>query len=107
MAIQSISRVAFDQLNPDRFRLSEWFQEEVEWFAERSRILIGCIARNVQSDDWLFVVEGRDERGHFHEVESRDHLATREDARTLLETTVRRLLATGMKVFPRGALQSR
>ena len=106
--LQSISRVAFDQLNPDRLRLSDWFQEEVEWFVERSKILIGCIARNVQSDDWLFVVEGRDERGHFHEVESRDHLASREDARASLEKTVHRLLATGMKVFPRGvALHSR
>jgi hypothetical protein len=103
MPLQSISRLAFDQLNPDRLRLSHWFHEEVEWFVERSKILIGCIAKNMQSDDWFFVVEGRDERGQFHEVESRDHLASREDARALLETTVHRLLATGMKVFPRSA----
>jgi hypothetical protein len=99
-SIQSISRTAFDELHPDRSKPSAWFQQEVEWFVERSRLLIGCIARNLQSDDWLFVVQGRDERGRFHEVESQVHLATHEEARSAFKSTVSQLVSTGVKVFP-------
>ena len=107
MPILSISRSAFDQLHPHRAH--SWMQEEVEWFAERSRALIGYIARNreferdLQSEDWSIVVEGRDERGEFHLIDSNDHLASQRDARALLEKRMNELLATGLKVFPRRA----
>ena len=105
MPILSISRSAFDQLHPNR--ASAWMHEEVEWFAERSRMLIGYIARNLvsvpdpQSEDWSVVVEGRDELGQFHVVESQDHLANQHDARASLEKRMNELLASGLKVFPR------
>jgi hypothetical protein len=106
MPILSISRSAFDQLHPNRAR--SWMQEEVEWFAERSRVLIGYIARHIapepdpQPEDWSVVIEGRDERGEFHMVDSREHIGSQRDARTVLEKRVNELLATGVKVFPRG-----
>jgi len=84
-------------------------QEEVEWFVERSRALIGLIAkhfeseRDLQYEDWSIVIEGRDERGQFHLVDSQDHLASQGDARALLEKRMNDLLATGLKVFPRRA----
>lgn len=107
MPILPISRTAFDQLHPNRTR--SWMQEEVEWFAERSRALVGYIARHLgsqrdrQSEDWFIVIEGRDERGEFHQIDSQDHLASLRDARTLLEKRMNELLATGLKVFPRRA----
>ena len=107
MPILSISRNVFDQLHPNRAPLR--MQEEVEWFAERSRALIGYIARNrglqhdSQPEDWLVVIEGRDERGEFHQIDSHDHLASPRDARTLLEKRMNEVLATGLKVFPRRA----
>jgi hypothetical protein len=107
MPILSISRSAFDQMHPNRAPL--WMQEEVEWFAERSRALIGYIARNLeserdpQSEDWSIVIEGRDERGQFHLIDSHDHLASQGDARALLEKRMNEVLATGLKVFPRRA----
>jgi hypothetical protein len=107
MPILSISRSAFDQLHPNR--ASSWMQEEVEWFAERSRALIGYIARNLeserdrQSEDWSIVIEGRDERGEFHLIDSHNHVASQRDARALLEKRMNELLATGLKVFPRRA----
>ena len=107
MPILSISRSVFDQLHPNRPRL--WMQEEVEWFAERSRVLIGYIARNLESDrtlqaeDWSIAIEGRDERGEFHQVDSQDHLASQREARAMLEKKMNELLATGLKVFPRRA----
>jgi len=84
-------------------------QHEVEWFAERSRMLIGYIARNLESErdrhveDWSVVIEGRDERGQFHQIDSQGHLASQGDARTFLEKRMTELLATGLKVFPRRA----
>jgi hypothetical protein len=107
MPILPVSRNVFDQLHPNRAPL--WMQEEVEWFAERSRALIGYIARNLGSrrdphpEDWLVVIEGRDERGEFHQIDSHGHLASQRDARTLLEKRMNELLATGLKVFPRRA----
>ncbi len=107
MPILSISRSAFEQLHPNRATL--WTQEEVEWFAERSRMLIGYIARNLGSErgphaeDWSIVIEGRDERAQFHQIDSHDHLASQGDARALLEKRMNELLATGVKVFPRRA----
>jgi len=106
MPILSISRSMFDQLHPNR--ATSWMQEEVEWFVERSRMLIGYIARHLgpetdpQSEDWSIVIEGRDERGEFHAVDSHGHIATQDDARTMLEKRMNELLATGVKVFPRG-----
>jgi hypothetical protein len=106
MPILSISRSAFDQLHPNRPPF--WSQEEVEWFAERSRALIGYIARSLgaprepQSEDWSLVIEGRDERGEFHAIESVEHLASQREARAVLEKRMNEVLATGLKVFPRG-----
>ena len=101
MPILSISRSTFDQLHPNR--APSWMQEEVEWFAERSRALIGYIARKLESDleDWSIAIEGRDERGQFHLIDSHDQLASQRDARALLEKRMNELLATGLKVFPR------
>ena len=107
MPILSISRSAFDQLHPNR--APSWMQHEVEWFAERSRALIGYIARNLESardlpsEDWSIVIEGRDERGEFHLIDSHNHVPSQRDARALLEKRMNELLATGLKVFPRRA----
>jgi hypothetical protein len=107
MPILSISRSAFDQLHPNRTPL--WMQEEVEWFVERSRALIGYITRQLngerdpQSENWSIAIEGRDERGQFHLIDSHDHLASQRDARALLEKRMSELLASGLKVFPRRA----
>jgi len=107
MPILSISRSAFDQLHPNRAPL--WMQEEVEWFVERSRALIGYITRHLngerdpQSEDWSIAIEGRDERGQFHLIDSHGHLPSQRDARALLEKRMNELLASGLKVFPRRA----
>ena len=100
MVVQPIPRSLFEQFG-GRFTLPASLEEDYEWFAERSRILIGYIARNRHSREWTFTVEGRDERGEFHAVDSLDHIATVEKARALLEASIAKLCATGLKVFPR------
>lgn len=104
MPILPIPRSTFDQLHPNR--TTPHMQEEVEWFAERSRLLIGYVARHLErprdTAEWLMAIEGRDEHGKFHVVDAREHLPTQQEARALLEKRMNELLASGLKVFPRG-----
>ena len=65
--------------------------------------MIAYIATNDRAADWSIVIEGRDERGDFHPIESRTHITTLDEARTLVEKTMKEVLGTGRKVFPRGA----
>jgi hypothetical protein len=51
------------------------------------------------SGNWVFVIEGRDERGRFHELETRDGIPSQAEARAELEKELNRVLATGLKVF--------
>jgi len=101
MPVLPISRSSFEQLHSGRSKTFAALYEEVEWFAERSRALLAFIAKSVESNDWCFVVEGRDERGQFYPVQLGEHLPSPDDARTMLETTVNQLMASGVKVFPR------
>jgi hypothetical protein len=104
MPILPVSRSTFDQLHPNRPNLP--MQEEIEWLAERSRLLIGYVARDLgaarDAAEWLMAIEGRDEHGKFHVVDSREHLGSQPEARAILEKRMNELLATGLKVFPRG-----
>jgi len=88
----------FDDLHQHRTGPS-WPHEEVEWFVERTRTLVAYISRNMNSGNWLFVIEGRDERGRFYELESRDGILSQAEARAELEKELNRVLATGLKVF--------
>ena len=104
MPILPVTRSTFDQLHPNRPKPPT--QEEVEWFAERSRVLIGYVARDLgaarDTATWLMAIEGRDEHGKFHVVDSSEHLGSQHEARAILEKRMNELLATGLKVFPRG-----
>jgi hypothetical protein len=44
--IQPISRRIFDAFNPERSSIPVNRLEEVEWFAERSKVVIGFVARD-------------------------------------------------------------
>jgi hypothetical protein len=103
MPVQPISRSSFEQLHPGRQKTFVSLQQEVEWFVERSRTFLAFIAKDIESNDWSFVIEARDERGQFHPVEEREHLSSQDDARTMLETAVNELMASGVKVFPRSS----
>ena len=98
MVLQAVSRKMFDELHHHRTG-PLWPHEEVEWFVERTRTLIGSISRNMNSGNWVFVIEGRDERGRFYELESRDGILSQAEARAELEKELNRVLATGLKVF--------
>jgi hypothetical protein len=99
--VQRISRRTFDAFNPERPSIAVNRFEEVEWLAERSKVVIGFVARDRISSDWTIGVQGRDEHGRFHEIESEEHIAYEEDARELLLTQMNRIVRSGTQVFPR------
>ena len=99
--IQPISRRTFDSFNPERPSIPVSRFEEVEWLAERSKVVIGFVARDRIRGDWTIGVQGRDEHGRFHEIESEEHIAYEEDARERLLTHMNRIARSGTQVFPR------
>ena len=99
--IQPISRRTFDSFNPERPSIPVSRLEEVEWLAERSKVVIGFVARDRTRGDWTIGVQGRDEHGRFHEIESEEHIAYEEDARERLLTHMNRIARSGTQVFPR------
>jgi hypothetical protein len=102
MVIQPISRRAFDAFNPDRPSMAASRFEEVEWFAERSRVVIGFVAQDRIRGDWTIGVLGRDEHGRFHEIDStEERYAYQEDAREVLLTKMDSIARSGRQVFPR------
>jgi hypothetical protein len=102
MVIQPISRRAFDAFNPDRPSMAASRFEEVEWFAERSRVVIGFVAQDRIRGDWTIGALGRDEHGRFHEIDStEERYAYQEDAREVLLTKMDSIARSGRQVFPR------
>ena len=99
--IQPISRRTFDALNPERPSIAANRFQEVEWFAERSKVVIGLVAQERIRGDWMIGVQGRDEHGRFHEIESEEHIAHQEDAREVLVAKMDSITKSGRQVFPR------
>ena len=99
--IQPISRRTFDAFNPERPSTPVNRFEEVEWLAERSKVVIGFVARDRIRGDWTIGVQGRDEHGRFHEIESEEHIANEEDARELLLTQMNRIVTEWHTGVPR------
>jgi hypothetical protein len=56
--IQHISRRTFDAFNPERPSIAVNRFEEVEWVAERSKVVIGFVARDRIRGDWTIGVKG-------------------------------------------------
>ena len=102
MLIQPISRRTFDAFNPDRPPMAATRFEEVEWFAERSSVVIGFVAQDRIRGDRTIGVRGRDEHGRFHEIDSaEENYAYQEDAREVLVTKMDSFARSGRQVFPR------
>ena len=64
MAFENIRREEFDQCRPPPLGLQRLMAEQVEWFANAARTIIGTIAGNVE-DGWSYAVLMADKRGHY------------------------------------------
>jgi sugar phosphate isomerase/epimerase len=84
MPIQSIPKREFNSLSPARIPMVASMIEEVEWFADDAKIVIGVLARDRSDDDFSIVVLGRDERRQFRAIDTDVSIGTVYDARAQL-----------------------
>lgn len=102
MAIQSIPKREFDRLGPGRGPMVESMVEEVEWFADDEKLVIGVVARDRSDNDFSIAVLGRDERRKFRAIDTDVSIETVDDARAQLIEKMEKALAAGDKIFPQG-----
>ena len=65
MPIKTIARREFNQLLPHHLVLENLMGEQVEWFANRARNLIGTIALTAMGRSWNFAILKRNRQGNF------------------------------------------
>jgi hypothetical protein len=63
--IKHIARREFNQLLPHHLLLEDLMGEQVEWFANKAKSLIGTIALTKVGRSWNFAVLRRNKQGNF------------------------------------------
>lgn len=99
MAIQEISVEEFDKHDPFRHPMASLTVEEVAWFADSKRNIIGAVARDKFDKDWSWVVMGRDPKGKFRAIDLQVSLPSESVAREQISSTMAALEASGKTVF--------
>jgi len=65
MAISSISREEFNRIFPFDSELAPYIGDEVEWYADDARNVIGIIGRGISGSHWSYTILRRDVVGYF------------------------------------------
>ena len=74
--------------------------EEIEWFADDEKSVIGVVARDRSDNDFSIAVLGRDERQKFRAIDTDVSIQNVNDARAQLIEKMERALATREKIVP-------
>lgn len=99
MAIISITQSEFDAFKPSRSPLIASITEEVEWYADSARTIIGAVSYDKTDSDWSYVILGRDERRSFRAIQAQSAIEDRETAKTQLQQAMAKVEASGQTVF--------
>jgi hypothetical protein len=65
MAINSISRAEFNRMFTFGSELAPYIGDEVEWYADDAKNVIGVIARGVSGSNWSYAILRRNLLGDF------------------------------------------
>ena len=65
MAIKNISRAEFNRIFTFHSELAPYIGDEVEWFADDAKNVIGVIARGVSDSCWSYAILRRNVLGDF------------------------------------------
>jgi hypothetical protein len=88
LAIKGISRWEFRELVSLRLQLDSVVGEQVEWFADDARQMIGTITYR-SGDNWGYAILRRLDRGQFRVSTLKEHLPTVQSATTNLFQAMR------------------
>ncbi|MFQ5903792.1 MAG: hypothetical protein ACE5JO_08885 [Candidatus Binatia bacterium] len=102
MGIVPLSKTEFDAYLPARNLNLPPIAEEVEWFADERRNVLGIVVRDRIDDDWLYVILGRDEQLRFRAISLDVSIESRDEARERLLAAMAELEVSGESVFPQG-----
>ncbi len=101
MALESITKVRFEELAPDRNAFAFIAGQEKGWFAHDTGNLMGTLSWDRADKEWTFAILGRDQNGTFRWIEGGNSIPSQKEAENRLAQSIERLAATGKKVFPK------
>jgi len=97
--VKSILKSDFYSLNPARHPAIDMLAIEKEWFADKYRIILGCLLLDRTDDDWVYVILGKDEKGTYRWIDGGSNEVC-DKAREDLVVAMLKILDSGQKVFP-------
>src|SRR5437868_13098758 len=101
MAVEEISRKQFDSFSPPRSTIVQTITEELSWYGDTDRRIIGAVLFDKTNMDWAYVVLGRERGGEFNAVKTETCLETKEEAEALLISAMQKIEASGKTAFIR------
>lgn len=102
MSTKAISKERFDALCRVKLPFAHYVSREIEWHSDSEERVLGVVLLDLQDNDWVWMVLGRDEAGLFRAVALDASIPTQEAARELLITKIEEHSSTGQSVFPQG-----
>ena len=105
MPTKEISKERFDALCRVKRSCADYMSREVEWYSDAEERVLGIVLLDLQDDDWLWMVLGRDEAGLFRAIALDVSIPKQAEARTRLMVKLEEHSATGQTVFPQGDVE--
>jgi hypothetical protein len=81
-------------------RVIEERTQEVEWWADKQRRILGTLIHDVPDDDWSPIILARDEVGRFRCIDALAAIPDRAQASRTLQDKMREYLSSGLQIFP-------
>lgn len=100
-----ISLAEFNARTNHAYPLAPSDDEAIEHRIEQKGVLLGVVVLNHIDKDYGYVVLGRDEHGRFRAIEVKCSHPSIDEARTALQSMMRKILAGGASIFPQDCLQ--
>ena len=105
MPTKVISKERFDALCHVKRSITDDMSREVEWYSDAEERVLGIVLLDLQDNDWLWMVLGRDEAGLFRAITLDVSISTQAEARARLMVKLEEHSATRLTVFQQGDVE--
>lgn len=105
MPTKAISKERFDALCRVKSSFADYMSREVEWYSDTEERVLGIVLLDLQDNDWLWMVLGRDEAGLFRVIALDVSIPTQAEAKARLMVKLEEHSTTGQAVFPQGDVE--
>ncbi len=87
---------------PREALFADYVSREVEWYSDAEERVLGIVLLDLQDNDWLWMVLGRDEAGLFRAIALDVSIPTQAEAKTRLMVKLERAFGDRPVRFPTG-----